>query len=169
MNLLNELQTGQASSPLKTIPESPGDTKRSAQSPEDIRFWLVSQLAEQLELPMDDIDIHKDFTEYGLNSIEAVNLSGGLENFLNCRLSRTVVWDYPNIATLVQDLTGVRASTALDTNVLESLSPQNVQPAEAQELLKNLDQLPDAAVDTLLQSLLPEQDLAAEKTIAEKV
>ncbi len=181
MNLLNELWTGQASSPLTTTPEPSGDTpsdnsqagdspalaKRSAKSPDDIQFWLVSQLAEQLELPTDDIDIHKDFTEYGLNSIEAVNLSGGLENFLDSRLSPTLVWDYPNIDTLVQHLAGAPASKVLDTNVLEPLPPQHVQPAEAQKLLKNLDQLPDDAVDTLLHSLLPEQALAVENTVEE--
>ena len=69
-------------------------------SPEKITNWLVTQLAERLEVEPAAIHIEKDFVDYGLNSLEAVNLSGELEKFLGLRLSPTLLWDYPNIKTL---------------------------------------------------------------------
>lgn len=108
MKLLNQLNQ-QSISKKTTLPASvvPKEgTKSTSQSPDDvydataITSWLVAQLAERLDLPAEDIEIHKDFTEYGLNSIEAVNLSGNLENFLGRRLDPTLLWDYPNIHAL---------------------------------------------------------------------
>lgn len=108
MKLLNQLNQ-QSISKKTTLPASvvPKEgTKSISQSPNDvydataITSWLVAQLAERLDLPVEDIEIHKDFTEYGLNSIEAVNLSGNLENFLGRRLDPTLLWDYPNIHAL---------------------------------------------------------------------
>lgn len=135
-------------------PISPDSRSALSRSPESIQSWLVSSLAAQLELPFDEIDIQKDFTDYGLNSIDAVNLAGGLENFLDCRLSPTLVWDYPNIQTLVQHLGGMQpAATAA---VATEEPPIEMQPAEARKLLANLDKMPDETVDTLLNAMLPE-------------
>ncbi|MEB3341684.1 aminotransferase class I/II-fold pyridoxal phosphate-dependent enzyme [Okeania sp.] len=71
---------------------------------ENIKSWLVSQLAERLELETNEIDIQRDFTEYGLNSIEVVNLSGELENLLGRRLPPTLLLDYPTIESLAEYL-----------------------------------------------------------------
>ena len=65
-----------------------------------ITNWLVTQLAKRLEVEPAAIHLEKDFVDYGLNSLEAVNLSGELEKFLGLRFSPTLLWDYPNIKTL---------------------------------------------------------------------
>ncbi len=90
-----------------------------------ISNWLVNQLAERLDLPVAEIDIHKDFTIYGLNSIEAVNLSGNLENFLGRRLEPTLLWDYPNIHALALYLANEsdRLQTPDDANGAAADSP----------------------------------------------
>ncbi len=94
-------------------PETGGDAKvpepaivslESSQTRKNIESWLVVKLAERLEVKTDDIDIHKDFIDYGLNSIEAVNLSGELENFIDRRMPPTLLWDYPNISALAKYL-----------------------------------------------------------------
>ncbi|WP_250121429.1 aminotransferase class I/II-fold pyridoxal phosphate-dependent enzyme [Chroococcidiopsis sp. CCMEE 29] len=77
-----------------------------SQTAEAIQSWLVYNLAQRLKLEPQEIEIQKDFIDYGLNSIEAINLSGELENFLGCRLDPTLIWDYPNIETLVLYLAG---------------------------------------------------------------
>ena len=69
-----------------------------------ITNWLVTQLAERLEVEPASVHIEKDFVDYGLSSLEAVNLSGELEKFLGLRLSPTLLWDYPNIKTLSEYL-----------------------------------------------------------------
>ena len=70
----------------------------------NIKSWLVSQLAERLEIDTDEIDIERDFSDYGLNSIEVVNLSGELENLLGRRLPPTLLLDYPTIESLAEYL-----------------------------------------------------------------
>ena len=70
----------------------------------NIKSWLISQLAERLEIETDQIDIQRDFTDYGLNSIEVVNLSGELENLLGRRLPPTLLLDYPTIESLAEYL-----------------------------------------------------------------
>ena len=108
MKLLNQLSeqniNKKAKKPTPLVPnkgsKSTPNSPDRAQSVIDITDWLIAQLGERLDLPDSKIDIHKDFTEYGLNSIEAVNLSGNLENFLGRRLDPTLLWDYPNIHSL---------------------------------------------------------------------
>ncbi|NJL82669.1 MAG: acyl carrier protein [Chloroflexaceae bacterium] len=77
----------------------------------EIANWLTCQLAQRLELDIQEIDRHQDLTEYGLDSIEAVNLSGELETFLGRRLSPTLLWDYPTIASLAQYLSEQSVTT----------------------------------------------------------
>ena len=71
---------------------------------EAIQGWLIDRLAEILELEPNQIDVGQDFEEYGLESAEAINLSGDLEDYLGCRLPPTLLWDYQNIEDLAQYL-----------------------------------------------------------------
>jgi 8-amino-7-oxononanoate synthase len=73
---------------------------QSSFSEAEISSWLVARIAELLELDPEEINLQEDLTDYGLSSVDAVNLSGDLENFLKKRLSPTVVWEYPTIEGL---------------------------------------------------------------------
>lgn len=71
---------------------------------EIIQGWLIDKFAEILEIEPNQIDVRQDFEEYGLESAEAINLSGDLEEYLGCRLAPTLLWDYQNIEALAQYL-----------------------------------------------------------------
>ncbi|NEQ38279.1 MAG: aminotransferase class I/II-fold pyridoxal phosphate-dependent enzyme [Okeania sp. SIO3I5] len=107
MKLLNQLMNEQDSQHLSLVKN---DQDPALQVPElspvrdNIKSWLVSQLAERLEVDTNEIDIERDFTDYGLNSIEVVNLSGELENLLGRRLPPTLLLDYPTIESLAEYL-----------------------------------------------------------------
>jgi acyl carrier protein len=62
-----------------------------------IQEWLVSQIAELLEVVPSEIDVTKPFQYYGLNSAEAAILSVDLENWLQVTVPPTLPWDYPTI------------------------------------------------------------------------
>jgi acyl carrier protein len=62
-----------------------------------IQEWLVSQIAELLEVVPSEIDVTKPFQYYGLNSAEAAVLSVDLENWLQVTVPPTLPWDYPTI------------------------------------------------------------------------
>ena len=89
MQVLNASMNGtKPQQPSVTVhhPESLVNGIESFESVATIEGWLVSQLAERLELEALEIDLEEDFTNYGLNSIEAINLSGDLETILGRRL-----------------------------------------------------------------------------------
>ncbi|MGL5080592.1 MAG: acyl carrier protein [Microcoleaceae cyanobacterium] len=156
MQLLNQSLNGkEAPRPIIVGYEqqSSVDSLAFPQTVESIRSWLISQLAARLGFQPSEIDIHENFGNYGLNSIEAVNLSGDLESILGRRLPPTILWDYPTIQTLAEYLA---EDTSKDTGMIVSRS--SIPPEKAEQLLTRLDQLSDAEVDTLLKSLLFEEE-----------
>lgn len=83
-----------------------GHSGKQGPSLEAIQDWLKAKLAEYLDLDPSSIDVSEPFTSYGLASIDAVGLSGDLEEWLGRTLSPTVAYDYPSIARLAQYLAG---------------------------------------------------------------
>ena len=67
---------------------------------ERIQNWLIENLAQRLGVPASEIDINEPFASSGLSSVAAVSLSADLEDWLDIKLSPTIVYDYPNIAEL---------------------------------------------------------------------
>lgn len=156
MPLLNQSLNGKSAQPPTIVSDDLTLSVNSLASAEDastLQIWLVNQIAERLGFEPDEVDIHEDFADYGLNSIEAVNLSGDLENMLGRRLPPTILWDYPNIRTLSEYLAEDTSKDSLNPS-----QPQTVSPEEAQKLLEKLDQLSDAEVDALLNSMLSDEE-----------
>jgi acyl carrier protein len=77
-----------------------------AQSPsvEQIQAWLISNISAVVEVDPQTIDIQKPLEYYGMDSMQAMHLSGDLEDWLGRQLSPTVVWDYPTIELLATHL-----------------------------------------------------------------
>lgn len=71
-----------------------------------IEDWLIVKLAEKISVPVTEIDPTKPFTFYGLDSKEAVVISGEMEDWLGRNLSPTLLWQYPNVRALAQFLSG---------------------------------------------------------------
>lgn len=140
MTLLNQVwndKENQQPSDAWTNAESPANIYQPSFSEIEISSWLVARLAELLELNPDEIDRQQDLTDYGLNSVDAVNLSGDLENFLGRRLSPTIVWEYPTIEELAQYLASdssqedYRQTELLDNPAfLEGTQQQSWSPEE---------------------------------------
>ncbi len=76
---------------------------------EIVQTWLVARLATVLDIPAAEIDIDAPFDRYGLDSLAAITLTGGLEEWLDQELPVTLAWDYPNIALLSQYLVELAA------------------------------------------------------------
>ncbi len=80
-----------------------------------IQAWLIENLAQRLGVPTSEIGINEPFASFGLNSVAAVNLSADLEDWLEIKLSPTVVYDYPNIVELAAYLSQSTISDRLST------------------------------------------------------
>jgi acyl carrier protein len=57
-----------------------------------------------LRISPDDIDVHQPLSNLGLDSRNAIALSGALEKLLGRELSPTLAWDYPTIEALAAHL-----------------------------------------------------------------
>jgi acyl carrier protein len=71
---------------------------------DELRDWLVSYLAKQLFLDKQEIDTDEPIASFGLDSVEAANLSADLMQWLDRDLPATLVWDYPTIELLANHL-----------------------------------------------------------------
>ena len=75
-------------------------------SVELIQAWLLENIAEHLGMDKAELDVRENLATYGLDSKDAVNLSGDLEDWLGEKLSPTILWKYPTIEGLSQYLAG---------------------------------------------------------------
>jgi acyl carrier protein len=75
----------------------------------EIQTWLISHLAEALEIDPEGIDVKAPFDRYGLDSSVAVSLVGELEEWLECELSPTLPYDYPTVESLARHLSDASA------------------------------------------------------------
>src|SRR6185312_2703396 len=73
---------------------------QQSRSTDEIRNWLVEKVAGLLGVSAHEVDLSKPFAEYGLDSKDAVGLSGQLEVFLGTRLPATLLYEYPSIQSL---------------------------------------------------------------------
>lgn len=88
------------------------DTSKQIPTVQEIQEYLVSYLAELLEIEPDDIEISTPFARYRLDSVVSVALIGDLEEWLERELKPTLVYDYPTIEALSQYL-----SAELESNI----------------------------------------------------
>lgn len=70
----------------------------------EVEEWLISYLAEVLEIEKNEVDITAPFETYGLDSSSAVILTGDLSEQLGYELDPTLLYDYPTIEAVTQYL-----------------------------------------------------------------
>ncbi len=153
MTLLNETLNGKTSKNRNNGRYS----SNSYPSREVIEGWLIDKVAESLQIDPHEIDIRQEFSEYGLDSVEAINVSGELENYLGCRLSPTLLWDYQNIASLAEYL-ATHPEDICDGS--ESNGLEIVSPFAATEL--NISSL--ESINTETELTIPQEYYCFEQT-----
>lgn len=90
--------------PISTNVESDRSSIKKLPTHIEIQNWIVNYLAKLLEVKPDKIDITVPFDRYGLDSSAAIELAGGLETWLDRELDPTLLYNYPTIETLTQQL-----------------------------------------------------------------
>lgn len=76
-------------------------------TPDDIERWLVTQLAQRLELLPGEIDPTAAFADLGVDSIAAVDVAAEMQADWDLTLTDTALWDYPTIRDLATHLATV--------------------------------------------------------------
>src|SRR2546429_2317723 len=77
---------------------------KTLHSTEAIQAWLITHVAKALQLQPEEIDIKEPFARYGVDSLEAVSLSGELEDWLGREFPATLSWGYPNTEAIASYL-----------------------------------------------------------------
>lgn len=86
------------------IKQSTGITPKKTPTPAEVQDWLVSYLANLLEIDLDEVDVTVSFDRYGLDSATAIGMTGNLEEWLGYELDPTLIYDYPTIEALAENL-----------------------------------------------------------------
>ncbi len=92
-----------APAPLPAGPVAPGAAVTAAAAAE-IETWLREWIGRRLVLPATQIDPVKPFSDFGIDSLTAVELSVGLGEWLKTELPTTLTWDFPNIRALAANV-----------------------------------------------------------------
>jgi amino acid adenylation domain-containing protein/thioester reductase-like protein len=66
----------------------------------DIQYWLVAYLSNLLRMDPVQIDLQRPVIEFGLDSLQTVELTRELETYLGYSLDPTLIWNYPTIEAL---------------------------------------------------------------------
>jgi acyl carrier protein len=69
-----------------------------------IQDRIVSQMAAELNISPQSIDVTEPFNRYGLDSLAAVHLMADLEEWLGIELSPTLPYEYPTAQALAEHL-----------------------------------------------------------------
>ncbi|MEM9768799.1 MAG: AMP-binding protein, partial [Cyanobacteria bacterium P01_D01_bin.71] len=83
--------------------------------------WLIQWLAQRLQISAADMDTHKAFADYGVDSVMAVELAQDLEELLRLQqsLDVTLAWNFPTIAALAAHL-AIDASAQTAQNLADA-------------------------------------------------
>lgn len=82
---------------------------------EDIQDWLSEQIAAQLGMDADEIDVRVPFDSYGLNSMQAMEIANLGKKHLGISFSPLAIWNYPNVTSLSEYLAQELESSELET------------------------------------------------------
>ena len=76
----------------------------------EIKTWIISYIAELLEVESEQVDPTIPFDRYGLDSSAAYALTGDLEDWIGREIDPTAIYDYPTVETLSDHLSSVAAN-----------------------------------------------------------
>lgn len=95
-------------------------TVSQTQTPDDVpssvevQNWIVTYVADLLEVDADEIDPTVPFDRYGLDSASAVGMTGDIENWLGRKIDPTLLYDYPTVASFSHYLVEEFQSKSVD-------------------------------------------------------
>jgi acyl carrier protein len=108
-------------------PDTPAEPCPRTVTANEVESWLAERVAARLRLPQAQVHATTPFLDFGMASIDAVEIAADLERWLGRRLSPTAIYNHPNIAALAQwiaspptDLEPLRGARQKQSPFLES-------------------------------------------------
>ena len=71
---------------------------------QDISDFFKLKIAEEMQMDIKEIDIHKNFAQFRLDSINSLFILEQLENYLGVSINPLDFWNYPTIEEFSQHI-----------------------------------------------------------------
>lgn len=118
----------------------------------EIEAWLTQRIASRLQLPIAEIRSTTPFLEFGMGSIDAVELASGLERWLGRRLSPTALYNHPNIAALAKWLSSPPAPTDATSSTSLAAQVAPLAPLDPTQCLTDIRSQSDDELAAFIQA-----------------
>jgi acyl carrier protein len=102
----------------------------SSFSAEALEAWFVTQMAEQLEVDPEEIEVTETFESYGLSSAKAMVIATRAEKMLGFQISPSILFRYPTITGLSNRL--AEEVELLEADLLKNADPETLAQALAE-------------------------------------
>jgi acyl transferase domain-containing protein len=143
-------------------PEAVVERLALAQCPPEKRLALIEQaVCNQIARVLghsssQSVDLHQSLMELGLDSLMVIELKNWIEKNLAVDVPLPYFFDAPSIGQLASQLLERLDTAAVSQGLQNELAVASGNSQEAGELLKNLDRLSNAEIDSLLNAMLHE-------------
>ena len=97
---------------------------------------MIERIAARLKVPPAQVRVSTPFLEFGMGSVDAVEMAAELEHRLGRRLSPTAVYNYPNIAAMARWLAA--PPTAGDSPVAGVSGALRAEDPPAEQILNDV-------------------------------
>lgn len=85
-------------------PEQQVPSLANAHEKNSLTSWMKQWLASNLSLPLEQIDVHKNFSYYGMDSVSAVQFTAALSQLINQEINPSLLWSFTTIDALASHL-----------------------------------------------------------------
>jgi acyl carrier protein len=96
--------------------------------------WLVQRIAARLHLPQPQVHVTTPFTDFGMSSVDVVEIAADLESWIGRRLSPTAIYNYPTVAALARWLASSQPDSAPPQEDRPETGPIESEPLRASVL-----------------------------------
>jgi acyl-CoA synthetase (AMP-forming)/AMP-acid ligase II/acyl carrier protein len=119
-------------------PDAAGTVQRVVAASE-AENWLIRRIAASIRVPPAQIQVTTPFIEFGMSSMDAVEIAAELERWLGRRISPTATYNYPNIAALARWLANPEPEQESPARLHLGLSsPGNSLPVKLLDDVRNM-------------------------------
>jgi acyl-CoA synthetase (AMP-forming)/AMP-acid ligase II/acyl carrier protein len=143
-------QSNTMSSELEIADRNCPDSSGDIYTVESIQNWIVNWLAQELKLPTQEVNPKESFTNYGVDSVTAVELAQKLGDWLETPLEATLAWDFPTIESLAIHLANLRMNGTSTNQQLESTSQPEPEKDSLSKISEHLETLSESEIAQLL-------------------
>lgn len=115
----------------------------------EIEVWLTQRIAARLRLSIERVRITTPFLEFGMGSLDAVELAAELGRWLGRRLSPTAIYNHPNIASLSRWL--AETPSGVEPSEVRTPTQQMYQAFDPEQCLADVRRLTEDQLAAFVQ------------------